>query len=523
MCGIFGFAGSPDRQLLGRMAAAIVHRGPDDAGAFETPIVSLGHRRLSIIDREGGHQPIANEDETVWVVYNGEVYNFRELRAELEAAGHIFRTHCDSEVIVHAYEEWGPGCAARFNGMWAFAVADLRGAGEDGRGGKLVLNRDHFGIKPLYYARSPQSGRLLFGSEIKALLQDPELVAEPDEQMVFEYLQHGFHDHRAETFFRGVYHVPAATWIELPLDGTAGAPDGAGGEAAPAPGLLAAPLESIAYWTPKLSTDGGDDPADFRRRFRESVERRLVSEVPVGSCLSRRPRLDHDRQLHERAAQGGRARRHVAARPAQDLQRRVRRRPHRRARVHRDRRREHRRRHHLHQPDVARVHRRAARLRLAPGRAHRQHRPLRAVVRDALRARAGHRAARRPGRRRADRRLRAVSARLPAPAAQGAQVRGAAQGGRGLARRALAAGQAAHQAAAQAAADAQARCSGRASSPGPPTPGTGAPSRTSRSASSRTCSPTACRACSATRTATPWRSASRAACRTWTRSSSTTS
>ena len=103
--------------------------------------------------------------------------------------------------------------------MWAFAIADLRGAGEDGRGGKLVLNRDHFGIKPLYYARSPQTGRLLFASEIKALLQDPELVAEPDEQMIFEYLQHGFHDHRAETFFTGVYHVPAATWIELPLDG----------------------------------------------------------------------------------------------------------------------------------------------------------------------------------------------------------------------------------------------------------------------------------------------------------------
>ena len=173
MCGIFGFAGSPDRQLLGRMAAAIVHRGPDDAGAFETPSVSLGHRRLSIIDREGGHQPVANEDETVWLVYNGEVYNYRELRAELEAAGHTFRTHCDSEVIVHAYEEWGAACAARFNGMWAFAVADLRGAGEDGRGGKLVLNRDHFGIKPLYYARSPQTGRLLFASEIKALLQDP--------------------------------------------------------------------------------------------------------------------------------------------------------------------------------------------------------------------------------------------------------------------------------------------------------------------------------------------------------------
>ncbi len=277
MCGIFGFAGPPDRQLLGRMAAALVHRGPDDAGSFEAPAVSLGHRRLSIIDREGGHQPVANEDESVWLVYNGEVYNYRELRAELEAAGHLFRTHCDSEVIVHAYEEWGPGCAARFNGMWGFAAADFRGAAADGSGGRLVLNRDHFGIKPLFYARSPQTGRLLFASEIKALLQDPELVAEPDEQLLFEYLRHGFHDHRAETFFRGVYHVPAATWVELPLGGPAG---GAGA------GPLTAPLPATAYWTPELRADASADPADFRRRFRESVERRLVSEVPVGSCLS---------------------------------------------------------------------------------------------------------------------------------------------------------------------------------------------------------------------------------------------
>ncbi len=273
MCGILGFAGPPDRELLGRMAAAIVHRGPDDAGYLEREAVSLGHRRLSIIDRAGGHQPIANEDETVWLVYNGEVYNYRELRVDLEAAGHVFRTSCDSEVIVHAYEEWGPACAARFNGMWAFALADFR-EGD----GKLVLNRDHFGIKPLFYARSPKTGRLLFASEIKALLQDPELVAAPDEQMIFEYLQHGFHDHRAETFFRGVYHVPAATWIEVPL--------GAPADATGAPGLLSRPLTSAEYWSPELRADASADPADFRRRFRDSVERRLVSEVPVGSCLS---------------------------------------------------------------------------------------------------------------------------------------------------------------------------------------------------------------------------------------------
>lgn len=297
MSGIFGFIGPPDRHLLGRMAASIAHRGPDDAGAFEAPAVSLGHRRLGVIDREGGHQPMANEDETVWLIHDGEVYNYRELRVELEAAGHVFRTQSDAEVIVHAYEEWGPACAARFNGMWAFAVADLRGAGEDGRGGRLVLNRDHFGIKPIYYARSPRSGRLLFASEIKALLQDPELIVEADEQMVFEYLQHGFHDHRAETFFKGIYHAPPASWIELPLGagvaGEAGADIACGAGASAAPtgaaggaGPLSAPLASIKYWTPRLSRDGGDDPVDFRRRFRESVERRLVSEVPVGSCLS---------------------------------------------------------------------------------------------------------------------------------------------------------------------------------------------------------------------------------------------
>ncbi len=289
MCGIFGFAGPPDRQLLGRMGAAILHRGPDDAGSFEHRGVSLGHRRLSIIDRAGGHQPIANEDETVWLVYNGEVYDYRELRTELAAAGHRFRTSCDSEVIVHAYEEWGPACAARFNGMWAFAVADLREAGAGGAGGKLVLNRDHFGIKPLFYARSPRSGRLLFASEIKALLQDPELVAQPDEQMIFEYLRHGFHDHRAETFFSGICHVPAACWVEVPLaDGAAGAPDGAGGAAAPSSvsDRLTASLAGTPYWEPKLSADGSRDPAAFRELFRHSVERRLVAEVPVGSCLS---------------------------------------------------------------------------------------------------------------------------------------------------------------------------------------------------------------------------------------------
>ena len=512
MCGIFGFAGSPDRQLLGRMAAAIVHRGPDDAGAFETPSVSLGHRRLSIIDREGGHQPVANEDETVWLVYNGEVYNYRELRAELEAAGHTFRTHCDTEVIVHAYEEWGAACAARFNGMWAFAIADLRGAGEDGRGGKLVLNRDHFGIKPLYYARSPQTGRLLFASEIKALLQDPELVAEPDEQMIFEYLQHGFHDHRAETFFRGVYHVPAATWIELPL------------AREPPRRPARSPPRSRAPPTGRRCsrTDGGDDPADFRRRFRESVERRLVSEVPVGSCLS-----------------GGLDSTTIVSFMSELLKEDA--------------------------PDAA-----SLRGQLKTFSAVFDGDPIdeREYIETAVESTGADTTYTNPTSHEFIGELRdfvwhqeepIVST---GPYAQWCVMRSAreqvtvlldGQGGdeliagyvpyqlvylrqlrkegkyEELREEATASrdvlwplAKRRHQAAAQAAADA-ASCSGRTSSPGPRTPGTGAPSRTSRSACSRTCSPTACRACCATRTATPWRSASRAGCRTSTRSSSTTS
>src|SRR5262249_26085250 len=153
----------------------IAHRGPDGEGFFEHDVASLGHRRLAIIDPEGGHQPVATDDGALQLVYNGEVYNFRELRAELERAGHVFHTACDSEVVLHAYAEWGTDCFARFNGMWALAILDLR----DGNGGaRLVLARDHFGIKPLYWARSA-SGRVLFASEAKSVLADPDLEVEP--------------------------------------------------------------------------------------------------------------------------------------------------------------------------------------------------------------------------------------------------------------------------------------------------------------------------------------------------------
>lgn len=192
---------------------------------------------------------------TVQLVYNGEVYNYRELRTELEALGHQFATHSDSEVVLHAYAEWGTGCFARFNGMWALAIADLERR-------RIVLARDHFGIKPLYYA--PSGERLLFASEIKAVLQDPNLKTAPNDQMIYEYLAYGLHDHGEETFFQGISRIPAACWATI---------DDAG-------------IDIQPYWVPVLRRDGNSDPARFRSLFRESVRRRLVADVPVGACLS---------------------------------------------------------------------------------------------------------------------------------------------------------------------------------------------------------------------------------------------
>src|SRR5271154_3044738 len=171
MCGICGVIGFDDRAkaepLVRRMMAALVHRGPDEEGLLAAQRAVLGMRRLSIIDLPGGGQPVWNETETVAVVFNGEIYNFRELRRLLEDAGHQFRTHSDTEVIVHAYETWGAGCVTRLRGMFAFAIAEMP-AGRDGEVSRVFLARDRLGIKPLYFAAS--DGRLLFASEVRALL-----------------------------------------------------------------------------------------------------------------------------------------------------------------------------------------------------------------------------------------------------------------------------------------------------------------------------------------------------------------
>ena len=164
MCGIAGFTWRND-EIVNRMMQAIVHRGPDDSGVYVDDSVSLGSRRLSIIDlSERGRMPMSNEDDTVWVLNNGEIYNFQELRDDLRAKGHTFKSDTDTEVIVHGYEEYGPDCFNRFNGMFATAIWDKKRQ-------ELVLARDRMGIKPVYYYL--KGGKLVFASEIKAIFLTP--------------------------------------------------------------------------------------------------------------------------------------------------------------------------------------------------------------------------------------------------------------------------------------------------------------------------------------------------------------
>src|SRR5688500_5220938 len=183
MCGISGvitFDGEPvDTAVVRRMGETITHRGPDGHGAYVNGGVGLAHRRLSIIDlSDRAAQPLWNETRSVALVYNGEIYNFRELRAELESCGHCFASATDSEVIVHGYEEWGAECVSRLNGMFAFALWDAPRR-------RLLLARDRYGIKPLYYWQD--QSRLVFGSEIKALLAHPQVTASVDGPALLEY------------------------------------------------------------------------------------------------------------------------------------------------------------------------------------------------------------------------------------------------------------------------------------------------------------------------------------------------
>jgi asparagine synthase (glutamine-hydrolysing) len=262
MCGIFGFAGFERPGLLRRMADVLQHRGPDGEGFFVHGRFSMGMRRLSIIDLEGGGQPIYNEDQSLAVCFNGEIYNYVELKRELEEKGHRFRTHSDTEVIVHAYEQWGEDCLERFNGMFAFALYD-KGREE------LFIARDRAGQKPLYYLH--ENGRFLFGSEIKAILECDDVERRPNVGAIDGYLALRYVP-QPDTLFEGIRVLPAGHRLRLRLRQNE--------------------LRVARYWDvplvdPRAKTGSdAEHLADFEELFLDAVRLTLRSDVPVGAYLS---------------------------------------------------------------------------------------------------------------------------------------------------------------------------------------------------------------------------------------------
>ncbi|HEV8586844.1 MAG TPA: asparagine synthase (glutamine-hydrolyzing) [Methylomirabilota bacterium] len=262
MCGIAGYLNFDperpiDRGVLERMTRTLVHRGPDEEGYFVDGPVGLGMRRLRVIDLDGGRQPLANEDRTVWVVFNGEIYNFDELRRQLEHR-HTFRTRSDTEVIVHLYEEYGPSCTRALRGMFAFALWDARRR-------RLLLARDHLGEKPLYYARTRDA--LWFGSELKALLAAPAVGRTVDFGALDDYLALGYVP-APGTIFREIQKLPPGSYLQVQ-----------GG-----------PVLVRRYWrldwTPRGPDDEATATAAVHERLEDSVRRRLVADVPLGAFLS---------------------------------------------------------------------------------------------------------------------------------------------------------------------------------------------------------------------------------------------
>lgn len=259
ICGIFDLSSQPvDRDLLNRMMAIIRHRGPDGEGQLIDHEIGLGHRRLSIIDVGGGAQPIGNEDGRIQIVFNGEIYNFIELRDQLEKAGHHFKTHSDTEVIVHAYEQWGTACVSRFNGMFAFALWDKNKR-------ELFLARDHLGIKPLYYLQIGQ--HLLFASEIKSLLQHPACPRETDisalaELFTFRYVP------SPKTLFSRIMKLPPGHLMIARQGGFK--------------------IERFWNWVPQVRAkwNEADLIEEYQTLLEDAVRIQLRSDVPLGLFLS---------------------------------------------------------------------------------------------------------------------------------------------------------------------------------------------------------------------------------------------
>jgi asparagine synthase (glutamine-hydrolysing) len=269
MCGISGLANWGDREVLGRMTRVQAHRGPDDSGLWERRFpdgsyVGLGNRRLAILDLSAdGHMPMCNEDHSVWITYNGEIYNFAELHRDLQSKGHHFASNTDTEVVIHLYEQEGADCVHRLKGMFAFAICDLRSGRPE-----LFLARDHFGVKPFYYTQ--RGSKLAFASEVKALLHVPGIEAELDLESLHQYLTFLWVPD-PKTMFQGIYKLPAGHCATF-RDGE---------------------LKIRQYWDlsfpradvnyPRAEADLADE---VRERFRHAVEAQMVSDVPIGAFLS---------------------------------------------------------------------------------------------------------------------------------------------------------------------------------------------------------------------------------------------
>jgi asparagine synthase (glutamine-hydrolysing) len=264
MCGICGVAGQADESLMRAMLARIAHRGPDDEGIYITKTadgqqVGLGHRRLSIIDLSpAGHEPMSDASGKVWLTYNGEIYNFKSLRRELEACGHRFRSDSDAEVVIYAYIEWGRDFLSRLNGMFAFAIWDARDE-------SLLLARDRLGIKPLYYADTPAG--FAFASEIKALLAIPGIPRRVDLSALDQYLTFLWTPD-PKTIFTGIHKLPPAHYLVY-RDGVS---------------------ETFEYWDVQFNEDDSITESEWVERLREQVRRsaemQMVSDVPLGAFLS---------------------------------------------------------------------------------------------------------------------------------------------------------------------------------------------------------------------------------------------
>jgi asparagine synthase (glutamine-hydrolysing) len=257
MCGICGIVGSEEKEVLRKMSDTIVHRGPDDHGFYIDESISLANRRLSIIDLSTGHQPIHNEDETIWITFNGEVFNFSELKTNLEKKGHKFYTHTDTETIVHLYEEYGDRCAEKLRGMFVFAIWDAKNK-------KALLVRDRLGIKPLYYTLV--NGKLIFGSEMKAILTYPEVQRKINETSLYHFLNIGYFPD-PETIFLGIKQLLPGHFLIFQNS----------------------KIKIKKYWDIEVKTAIKSEEYFAKKLLEileESVKLRLISDVPLGLYLS---------------------------------------------------------------------------------------------------------------------------------------------------------------------------------------------------------------------------------------------